>query len=89
MRIFDRCLREAYPTLNVNGWVLPSWLDYLRVIRASYPWWLRPFVRTRCEVAAHALIGLNLRVGAVDVAPDAMLKAREAGGKGGAQCRSS
>lgn len=56
MQVYDRCKREARPTLPDEGdgprW---GWLDFKRVIRACFPWWARPFVGGRCEVAGSLL----------------------------------
>lgn len=70
MGVYERCRREATPTLiTENGWRIPSWLDYMRIIRASYPWWMRPFVRSRSCVAANAIIDLNMKVCLAKPAP--------------------
>jgi hypothetical protein len=62
MNLADRVRREARATLVHRGYRVPCWMDYMRVILASYPWWARPFVRRRCEVAATAISNIPRRV---------------------------
>lgn len=60
MSIYDRCKREARPTMcDLEGRLSYCWLDYFRVVRATYPWWMRPFVRGRCSIAALILEGMG------------------------------